>query len=358
MSALVMALALGVLASSAFAAQNVANASQKGSLLVFPLIDVREGNTTIIRIANDANVPANIKCYYVNETKYRVDFVFKLTKKQAVTWDALTGITDVIGNVQPFPVDVGAFPTLFGQATNPQLGELICFAVDGPGSQQVSHNHLSGTATVGNPLAGSYEYNSWNFVARVAGIGTPVGAAGRLDLTGAAGGYDACPAYNIAHVAPTAAVVEPPAALVQRFAFSLCAQDLRQDYTPHFTKLVFNIWNGHETKFTGAWECSDSTHSFLSVGLDVEADNLSSGRLGTDAAQAQILGVASTQCRPPVPFVTENVGLVGVVARVLVGEQGEIALHGTTTNHAGVHAVPGFVLWDPQESEVPEAPRR
>jgi|SRR5688572_11941200 len=46
----------GVLASSAFAAQNVANTSQKGSLLISPLIDQRPGGATIIRIANDANV--------------------------------------------------------------------------------------------------------------------------------------------------------------------------------------------------------------------------------------------------------------------------------------------------------------
>lgn len=359
MSALVVALALGVLASSAFAAQNVANASQKGSLLIFPLIDVRDGNTTVIRIANDANVAAHVKCYYVNQTKYRVDFAFRLTKKQAVTFDAITGVSDVLGNVQPFPTVVGAFPVLFGEQLDPRLGELICFAVDSPGAQQISHNHLSGTATVGNPLGASYEYNSWNFVARVAGIGTPVGVGGRLDLTGLAGGYDACPAYNIVHLAPTAAAGEATVA-THRLAFSLCAQDLRQDYTPHFTKLLFNVWNGHETKFTGAWECSDSTHSFLLTQLDVAAENTSFTRLGTDAAHAQVLGIASTQCRPPTPFVTENVGLVGVSARVLANtETGvEFPLHGTTTNHAGQHAVAGFVLWDPQESEVPEAPRR
>jgi hypothetical protein len=76
----------------------------------------------------------------------------------------------------------------------------------------------------------------------------------------------------------------------------------------------------------------------------------------------QVRGVASTQCNPPGTFVTENVGLVAASARVLRTFDGEVVteipVHGTTANSAGVHAVPGFVLWDPQDAEVPEAPRR
>jgi hypothetical protein len=362
---------LGLLASTAFAAQNVANTSQKGSLLIFPLIDQRPGVTTTIRIANDANVQVDVKCYYINQTKFRRDFLFKLTKKQAVAFDARTGFTDVHGNLPPFPTDIGNFPqitTTPARNANPFLGELICFAVNASGSTQISHNHLSGTATVGTDplvccggvLQAAYEYNSWNFTARAIGQGNPVGAPGRLDLTGAAGAYDACPAYNIIHLAPTVAIVDGPiTAADQRIGVSLCAQDLRQDYTPHYTKLELHIWNAHEVKFTGAWECSDSTHSFLLSETDTLPGNLSRETLGTDAAFMQVRGVASTQCRPPAPFLTETVGLVAASARVLRGIEGaETPLHGTTANTAGVHAVPGFVLWDPQDATVPEAPQR
>jgi hypothetical protein len=361
---------LGLLATSAFAAQNVANTSQKGSLLVFPLVDQRPGVTTTIRIANDANVQVDVKCYYINQTKFRRDFLFKLTKKQAVAFDARTGSTDVHGNLPPFPTDTGNFPLITAtpaRNANPFLGELICFAVNPAGSVQISHNHLSGTATVGtnaipvdSVLQNAYEYTAWAFTARNAPQGTPVGAPGRLDLTGAAGAYDACPAYNIVHLAPTVPIVDGPiVAADQRIGVSLCAQDLRQDFTPHFTKLELHIWNAHEVKFTGAWECSDSTHSFLLSETDTLPGNLARETLGTDAAFMQIRGVASTQCRPPTPFVTETVGLVAASARVLrLGEGGETPLHGTTANTAGFHAVPGFILWDPQDATVPEAPQR
>jgi hypothetical protein len=372
---------VGLLASSAFAAQNVANTSQKGSLLIFPYIDVRGGNTTIIRLANDANVQVDVKCYYVNQTKFRRDFLFKLTKKQAITFDAVTGSADVIGNLPPFPTDTGDFPNITTVPVRPAnrfLGELICFAVNPPGSTQVSHNHLSGTATVGTHglsvdrvLQASFEYTAWAFTARNVPLGAQVGATpGRLDLLGVAGAYDACPAYNIVHLTPT--VRFGMAALAdQRIGVSTCAQDLRQDFTPHFTKLELHIWNAHEVKFTGAWECADSTHNFLLSDTDTLADNLSRETLGTNAAHVQIRGVASTQCVTPRP--TETVGLVAASARIvntgLNGETpsdaitintigGEIPLHGTTANSAGVHAIPGFVLWDPQDAQVPEAPRR
>ena len=377
--ALVMSVVLGGLASSAYAAQNVANTSQKGSLLVFPYIDVRGGNTTIVRLANDANVAVSIKCYYVNQTKFRRDFVFRLTKKQAISFNAVTGSADIIGTLPRFPTDAGLFPnitTLPVREANRFLGELICFAVNDGGSAQISHNHLSGTATVGTgPLPAdsvqqsSFEYTAWAFSARGVGRGNPVGVPGNLVLGGVAGSYDACPAYNIVHLTPTVRFGIGGLA-DQRIGVSTCAQDLRQDYIPHYTKLELHIWNAHEVKFTGAWECADSTHNFLLSHTDTLPDNLSRETLGTNAAHMQIRGVASTQCVTPRP--TETVGLVAVSARILnvvenetptelisVSSAGnEIPLHGTTANTAGVHAIPGFVLWDPQDAEVPEAPRR
>jgi hypothetical protein len=254
---------------------------------------------------------------------------------------------------------------------------------------QISHNHLSGTATVGtNPppivletealvldpsqvFRASFEYTAWAFSARGVGRGNPVGVPGNLVLGGVAGSYDACPAYNIVHLSPTVRFGMSGLA-DQRIGVSTCAQDLRQDYIPHYTKLELHIWNAHEVKFTGAWECADSTHNFLLSHTDTLADNLSRQTLGTSAAHMQIRGVASTQCVTPRP--TETVGLVAVSARILnnlvengetptdaIGVSnagGEIPLHGTTANTAGVHAIPGFVLWDPQDAEVPEAPRR
>jgi hypothetical protein len=343
-----------LLATSAYAAQNVANTAQKGSLLVFPAIDVTPGTSTTIRIANDSNFFVNVKCYYVNETKFRNDFLFKLTPKQAVIFDAASGESDPFGSLQEFPTGIGRFPG------NQFRGELVCFAVNGAGSTQISRNHLSGTATVAS-AGGSYEYNSWNFATRGVAAGAAVGVAGRLDLTGADGGYDACPAYNIIQFSPVGVVDGPAAGNNRRVSVSGCLQDLRQDYTPHYTKLQFHFWNANEVKFTGAWECANSTESFLLSELDVLPQNASFGVLGTRTAHAQIRGVASTQCHPAIgttPVPSEATGILSVSAAVNVDGPAEQLLHGTTANHAGIHAVPGFVLWDPQDDEVPEAPRR
>jgi hypothetical protein len=86
------------------------------------------------------------------------------------------------------------------------------------------------------------------------------------------------------------------------------------------------------------------------------ADNFSADDLRTDAAFAHIRGVASNQCATRVA--TEATGVVAVIARVLSNGLIDIPLHGTTANHAGVSPVAGFILWDPQDAEVPEAPSR
>lgn len=356
------------LAASGFAAQNVANTSQKGSLLVFPDIDVRQavdadGNVvqnfaTIIRIANDGNQAIDVKCYYVNEVKGRADFMFKLTRKQPFIFNA--------GNGQGDPINVAAFPlqgTLGVAGANPARGELICFAVDIAGSAQVSWNHLSGTATVFDFLTGAaYEYNSWNFTARAGTPRQPHGDPGNLQLTGADDGasYDACPLYNIVHFSPTGGTLPGTAVAAQatNIAVSTCLQDLRQDFTPHWTKIVIPVWNADEVKFTGAFECANSTHHFQLETLDRLPQNTTFATLGSFSAHLQLRGITSTQCVPflPAGAVTEDTGLLASVSSITTtgGEAPVLQKTGVTTNTAGVSAVPGFVLWDPQDAVVPE----
>ncbi|MBV9569909.1 MAG: hypothetical protein JO056_01535, partial [Alphaproteobacteria bacterium] len=95
-------------ANSAFAAQNVANTSQKGSLLVWPMITVDPGKKaqqdTSVEISNDANASVHVECEYVNERKGRVNFDFELSGKQTVSWDVLTGSGDQL-HPPPFPTN-------------------------------------------------------------------------------------------------------------------------------------------------------------------------------------------------------------------------------------------------------------
>ena len=137
-------LAAALFSSPAFGAQNVANTSQKGSLLIFPLIDVRtvDAATTIVDISNDANASVHLECSYINDKKGRVDFDFTLSPKGSASWDVLTHSGDLFP--PPFPTN-GTFPQ-----GSTEVGELICFAVDGPSAHQIRFNHLTGTATVVN----------------------------------------------------------------------------------------------------------------------------------------------------------------------------------------------------------------
>lgn len=78
--------------------------------------------------------------------KGRTHFDFFLSPKATASWDVLTHSGSF--SVPSFPSD-GLFKT-FGGPDGNNVGELICFAVDGPPkiTTQVPFNYLSGSATV------------------------------------------------------------------------------------------------------------------------------------------------------------------------------------------------------------------
>jgi hypothetical protein len=361
--AMVLATSVG---GSAFAAQNVANTSQKGSLLVFPKIDVSPGVTTLVSIQNDYFEDVSLKCYYMDFFKNKRDFKVMLTKDQPFWFNAKTGEgTTTVPSFPSGPADA------IGQTWTP-FGELNCWAVNQAGSDQIKWNHLAGTATVidyGNLGGGAYEYNSWNFTARVEGPnGVVVGNGGELVLDGGEN-YDACPQYLIAGFTPFGAAADLEPGIFfgnfgNRLSISTCNQDLKQDMVPHFTKLKFDVWNEHEVKFTGAYQCIDSWYeSFLTqLGANPEAfpgqgaEIFRVDTLGTLSARYRVEGIPSDVC----PFATEPAGLLGVQASRLgfLNDPNDLnsavlaGVTGTTLNTAGAHA--GFVRWDTQPAEIPE----
>ncbi|MGE3842869.1 MAG: hypothetical protein AB7I50_14940 [Vicinamibacterales bacterium] len=314
-------LALG-LASSAAAAPNVTNVTQKGSLLVFPDIRVDDflGNyalsawanqfDTLVRIQNDGSSDVDVKCYWMDGHKNRVDFIIPVTRNQAVWFDARTGrgSTQVnpfptgaangftAGNRHPFlevggalnlpapPAQLGtgapAYTAPVGDGYGPyRRGLLACWVIDGGAQNQVKWNHLSGTATVYGNVNGAYEYSAYAFFVPTGTDLAPVGVAGALNLNGLE--YDACPLYQIGQFTPStfdtttfgpgygtfpAAATPPPPPLgapalaTNRLAVTGCNLHLNQDWTPVWTKLQFDVWNEEEVKFTGAFECADSWH--------------------------------------------------------------------------------------------------
>lgn len=363
----------------AYAAQNVANTSQKGSLLVFPLINVDHTTAsydTMIEVSNDATSRVHIECEYINEQKGRVNFDFDLTGKATASWDVYTLMGDH-ANPPPFPSNAGN-PAWAG---NPHRGELICFATD-PGRQfQIPWNELTGTAVVQRfeTSSGSraqpsvsqprqaFKYNAWAFAARCAmntttcltGVATDnntvsQGTPGTLYLSGgnANGAYDGCPTYNIANFMPNGSTLGSVSTIDNWLSVVSCHQDLRENYKIHATKLDFTVWNSNENSFTGAFACVDS---IVSVPLGsaeqpsppavVQSTNFDYTTLQTANARFQVVGISAT---PPCPFPTESTGLLGVVSSsvALSGDSGVDQYIGNTTQTAGLISPAGYVLWD------------
>lgn len=348
-------------AGSAFAAQNVANTSQKGSLLVWPLITVDQkkgaSGDTLIEISNDANATIHVECEYINERKGRVNFDFDLTGKQTVSWDVLTQSGDQL-HPPPFPTNDGN-PSFPGNAYR---GELVCFATDAGREFQVAWNELTGTATVmnlkdksGSQPKQAFKYNAWAFAARNAGglapdnNTVPQGTPGELDLTGqnVDGVYDACPAYNVANFMPNGATLGNLTTLTNNLSVAGCNQDLRETYELHRTKLDFTVWNSFENSFTGAYACADGVETVALSGSNkgmTQGSNFDYSTLQSPNARFQVNGISAT---PPCKFPTEISGLLGVLgsSTAIAGDPKADQIVGNTLHGAGVQ--PGYVLWDP-----------
>jgi hypothetical protein len=334
------------IASSAYAAPNIAQTAQKGSLLVAPDIDVRPGVTTIVRMQNDANFAVDVKCYYMDKDKKRNDFVFRLTKGQPIWFDAASGAGTIAAN--PFPDGFGA-------------GMLVCFAVDETEQGAIRWNHLSMTVTVINFDGGqAYEYNAWAFFARNGSEGTvhdaPVdGGLGRqLTLNSTATGrqYDGCPRQLIGQFSPEGAELALDAGTVTfgttRLVLVNCNMDLRQNYRRYDTKYTFDVWNENEIKFTGAHDCANGWHETNLTNVKAEGDNFTLGDLKTPAARYRVEGIDDNSvCKLPTtaPYTgTNNVGALGVQATNISLAGGEATV-GTTLTAVGSRN--GFVRWDP-----------
>jgi len=228
-------------------------------------------------------------------------------------------------------------------------------------ANQISWNHLTGTATVidtddADALQAlqAFRYNAWAFAARctlcpggLATDNTIQGTAGDLVLNGNGDGtYDECPAYNIVNFSPNGAAVGPLNTIDNDLAVISCNQDLRQDFVLNLTKLQFTVWNEFENSFTGSYQCVDSVNFVPLSATDNSAllnpSNFDFSTLRTANARYQVAGVASTQCPGSRPAALLGVANSSVGINTSTGEDQEL---GSTTQGAGGAA--GFVLWDP-----------
>jgi hypothetical protein len=369
------------MAASAYAAPNVTNNTQKGSLLIFPDIDVRNANT-IIRLQNDGNLAIDVKCIWMDGNKNRTDFVITLTKNQAIWFEADGGDGE--------PYKVNRFPAVrangwkdnqtsflpggeFGygdDATSEPYGAglLVCFAVSDDLASQVKWNHISGTATVikyaDDGDLGAYEYSAYAFFVPTGVDQAPVGpdsTQGTLNLNGVE--YDSCPLYMIGQMSPEDAKRIDGVWEVNwnRLVVASCNLDLRQDWLPVYTKLHFDVWNHQEVKYTGAFECADSWHE---TDFSWRFGKFDSGKEAFDyynqssrALRYRVQGIKSDQC----DVTTTAVGLVAIQSTSfeIKRSDNDDELVGTNLTAAGKFT--GAIRYDPQNrfpglppGEVPE----
>ncbi len=351
------ALAMGVISvASAQTAPSVTDTSKKGSLLIFPMINVDPSISadTIVEISNDETSPVQVECEYVNEQKGRVDFSFNMSGKATVSWDVGTATGDGVFPPQ-FP-SYGDYP-VYGSLYR---GELVCFAVNSGLTGQIAWNHLHGTATV-EAVGSAVKYSPWSFWALDSnGPATDnswMGTAGNIQLTGAPGAYDACPLYNTTSFMPNKGTLGSITTNQNYLAVASCNQDLRQDYQIHTTKLLFNVYNAQEQGFSGSYICIDSI-AFMPLGDSntslTNQTNFDYKTLGTANAMYDVQGIPSTQCTGSYAGAT-SAGLLGVVASYAKISNGTPAVLGSNLHSAG--AQPGFVYWDPRQP-VPATKKR
>jgi hypothetical protein len=306
-SLVLSAVALGLLSSSAFAMTPIGNMANKGSLLVYPRIDVGPGVDTLITLVNDSSYSVRLKCYYASsdpiptpysgtassakQYKHKVDFTIDLTHNQPVSWFASSGQV-----LWPSALKAGSIAPPFGNFPSGfrGSGEMKCWASSDDFSAERHWNHLFGTASVMNfGTAQAYEYTAWAFQAMgpATDTGKVLGSPGVLNLDNAE--YDACPNTIVGDFIPAGA--PPIGGNFTQLTLASCNQDLRQNYTPTITKLTYTFWNQDEMARTGNHACANSWYeTFLPAANHNWLNHATYQSLGTAAAYFRIETTADT----------------------------------------------------------------
>ncbi len=385
---MMVVLVAGLLATPALAVDRV-SATEKGSLLIFPKVEIRwdaQGNViqdTFIDMTNDYPGDVQVQMYFINgdapleafdgERAHpgwnAVDVGIYLTGNQPTYWSALTGQPH---GVSPFTIldpgpPAGRPAPEPGSTDRVMRGYIIAWAVDNIG-QEIRWNHLKGDVTIVNYALGTaWEYNAYTF-ATAESLTTPHGGV----LPG-----------DVGHLMLDGSEYEPSFALLLLDFYAVGADsfskpgnsvfintdltlfpvdvDLRQETDgPVTTKASFTVWNMNETKLTGLDRCITCWDQTLLSQYGVPNHFLRSN-LQTDKGKAQIEGLASQLCNfdydpgdqlplgdDPRDIVSQAASLLGVVAKQLTFSSGDYAVAGTNligmgTENAEIQVDFGFI---------------
>lgn len=341
------------------AAVSRASASEKGSLLIFPYVEVRYNaagdvvQDTFLEVSNDYNSGGvHLLTYFVSDDCAKLYSDRDLTKNQPVYWSAATG--------QPFGL-APIFAVPGGKKLDPQTGEWVvrghffCFATD-DGGQPIRWNHLTGEATVVRYTDHvAWTYSPYAFRALTGVHGDPVGTAGELKLDGEH--YDL--SFNRLlmefFTVGSSAMSGGGKIITHDTQLTLMINDLdvRQEKVDFYTKALFQIWNEDEASFATEYcmPCWYSTSlSDLGVAFSLPV-------LGFDRARAGIDGIASPLvCDQPLQIVTGEHALLGVATKILAYNNGKVALAGGSLPGTGTQAA--VIRYDvpPPPEEIGQTP--
>jgi len=324
--ALVGAFAVASAANMAMA-DNRPSVSKKGSLLVFPNVEVRWlGNTvvqdTVLSITNDYNEDVYIHFLFVNGDDpvdaIRVGNPPVVVERAHRGWNKFNWTSKWTANESNyFSVMSGqpkGAPRLDGLDNGPEgpgrldpegsqdrvlRGFVLAWAVDNFG-HQISWNHLEGLATIINYRdMGAWEYGAYSFATvDVTTEGELVGSeAGNLYLDGV--DYD----YNFNRLLldffgsgaePFSTPQGGPFVMVETDVTLLpMKQDLRQNNIgPVHTKAHFDVWNSNEDFLSHTDHCLWCWDQVLLSDI-AQPNNFLLSQLQTDKGKARIDGVAS-----------------------------------------------------------------
>jgi hypothetical protein len=338
-------------------AANYCSASEKGSLLIFPKVEIRwDAGTgavlqdTFISLANDYTQDVWILAYFVSENCNWVANDFVLTHNEPCYWSAVTGHPK---GLSPWTVLGPSYDDPSGSGDLVHRGYIVLWAIN-PDHQQIRWNHLTGHATIVNYGNGSaWEYNAYTFSALEGENGTTVGDPGIIKLDGIE--YDVAfdrlllDFFGSGSKAFTNDPNNPDPEVTHDTDLTLMIvdMDLRQepnDPNPYVTKANFLIWDQQERSVGGEHWCITKWDQEL---LSRLGGSFLVEFLQTDKGRARIDGLASPSVCPG----SEERALLGVAAKILAFDTGEIATAGTNLVGTGPEE-PATIYYDiPQPPE-------
>ena len=229
------------------------SATEKGSLLIY------SGAQGTIHISNDYPADVRLQSYIVNDACEYYDMAFSLTANQ----------------ITAFSTDDLAAP--FGDGGMAASVSMYVWAV-GADNAQIRWNHLSGG------VIGSGAYAS--AAAMQGNNGDAIGVAGTLNLDGVmySSGYNGA-TYNF--------VADADALTIELLDHDFADKNAADPNT----KIVAEIWNSNEVKFSGTARCVSCIESAgLSSWSDSAVNFFRMSSLGTALGKARLSTEANASC--------------------------------------------------------------